>query len=154
VALAELNAGGDRWRVNVVYGDHAIAALLTNTELDTKPRRVPVAGLVTIVTDSLGDDQNASRRVIEGTPEGRQITRSAVEAVMLLKAGALLVVDQLASTPGWQESMTYAMERCEEAADATAPALIGNPGEDAANAVRLLNARTAKGLPRERGEGL
>lgn len=155
VSMIDLESDGERWTCHVIYGDDAIAALLTHTELDPRPTRVPVTGLVAVITDSLGDDQIAPRRVVDGTPESREITRSAVEAVNLLTAQAFLVVDQLDVSPGWPASVDYALNRAEERAGFTMPQTLDkNPGAAAARALRTLAARTEKGQPRQRGEGL
>jgi hypothetical protein len=155
VAGIDLAADGEHWTCHVIYGDDALGALLTHTELDPRPTRIPCNGLVTVITDSLGDDQLAPRRVIDGTPESRAITRSAVEAVQLLRAQAFLIVDQLDMAGDWRASMGYAFNRAEELTAMTGPLLLDrNPGADAARALGVLAERTQRGLPRSRGEGL
>lgn len=146
VAQATLDPDGEHWRVHVIYGDHALGHLLTHTKLDTRPDRVPNVGANLIVTDSIGGDPTAARRVVDGTPEERSITRSAVEAVSLLKARALLVVDQLGDNPNWPEAVKRVLDTAEERPAVAASG--EHPGVEAGAEMRRLEALRAQGQTR------
>jgi hypothetical protein len=147
VSTAELDADGRKWLVHVIYGDDAIGPLLAHTNMSTIPVEVPATGLIMVVTDSLGDDQYKPRKVIDGTPESREVTRQAVGAVERLHAQAFLVVDQLHETPHWPAAIEHQLLRAEEirppvgAVDQTA-------ARDAAQQVAALNAMVARGQHR------
>lgn len=147
VATAELDAGGRKWRIHVIYGDDAIGPLLAATEQRTIPVEVPATGLIMVVTDSLGDDQFEPRRVIDGTPESREITRQAVGAVERLHAQAFLVVDQLADTPHWPAAIEHQLNRAEELRPAVG-AVDQTAARDAAAQVAALNSMVARGQHR------
>jgi hypothetical protein len=143
----QLSADGVKWLAHIVYGDDAIGPLLAHTDQSTAVVEVPVTGLVMVVTDSLGDDQFQPRRVIDGTPESREVTRMAVGAVERLHAQAFLVVDQLGQTPHWPGAIQHQLARAEEIRPPVAP-VDPTDARDAAQQVDQLNAMIARGQHR------
>lgn len=145
--VAQLDTDGRKWRIHVIYGDDAIGPLLAHTSMRAAPVEVPAIGLIMVVTDSLGDDQFASRKVIDGTPESREVTRMAVGAVERLHAQAFLVVDQLSATPHWPGAIEHQLLRAEEARPAVG-SLDQTAARDAAQQVDQLKAMIARGQHR------
>lgn len=143
----QLDADGRKWQAHVVYGDDAIGLLLAHTAMDPKPVEVPATGLIMVVTDSLGDDQHEPRRMVDGTPESREITRQAVAAVERLHAQAFLAVDRLHETPHWPQAIEHQLSRAEEQRPAVA-AVDPTAAADAARQVSALNAMVRKGQHR------
>jgi hypothetical protein len=143
----QLDDDGRKWLAHVIYGDDAIGPLLAHTVADTKPVEVPCTGLIMVVTDSLGDDQFSPRRIIDGTPESREVTRQAAGAVGRLHAQALLVVDQLHETPHWPAAIEHQLQRAEEQRPPTS-AVDQTAAADASRAVNQLNAMIARGQHR------
>jgi hypothetical protein len=115
VAQISLDDAGRRWSCHVLYGDGALGPLLTATALSTKPTRVPAQGLTGIVTDTLGSDPTQAYRVVDGQPEDRpQLPAMAgVEAVKLLRAGLLLVVDEVDQNPSWPDAVAKQLDNAE-----------------------------------------
>jgi hypothetical protein len=143
----QLDADGVKWLAHIVYGDDAIGPLLAHTDQSTAVVQIPATGLIMIVTDSLGDDQYKPRRVIDGTPESREVTRQAVGAVSRVHAQAFLVVDQLHETPHWPAAIEHQLLRAEETRPAVAP-VDPTDAADAARQVSQLNAMVARGQHR------
>jgi hypothetical protein len=145
VAMATTDPTGERWNVHVIYGDDALGPLLTHTELDTRPVRVPCTGANLIITDSLGANQADSVRVVEGSAEDRAVTAAALEAVKLVNARGLLIVDQLAENPNWADAIMRMLDYAEERTEAVQAAPIDHPGADAAAELRRLEALRGQG---------
>lgn len=146
MADIQLDAKGERWSCHVFYGDRALGPLLTATKETTVPTRVPAQGLTAVVTDSLGSDPTTPYRVIEGTPEKRQPpTLSAVDALMVLRGGVLLVVDQVNENPNWPRAVQIALDNAEPG---PVEPLGFTPGAEAKAELARLEGLRARGMTR------
>jgi hypothetical protein len=130
VAQVSLDARGRLWSCHVFYGDDALGPLLTATELDTKPTRVPAQGLRAVITDTIGSDPTTPVRVVDGHAESRVPPRLAgVEAVKVLQASVFLVVDQLGDNPSWPEAVGKMLDNAEPPPDGETLGFV--PGQEA-----------------------
>lgn len=143
----QLDTDGVKWLAHIIYGDNAIGPLLAHTAQSTAVVEVPVSGLVMVVTDTMGDDQFAPRRMVDGTPESREVTRQFAAAVERLHAQAFLAVDTLPTIPGWPAAIEHQLLRTEERRQGAAT-IDPTAARDAAAQVQRLNAMLAQGQHR------
>ena len=147
VAQISLDAKGQRWSCHVFYGEDSFGALLTGTKLDPKATRVPAQGLVAVITDSVGEHPTTPYRVVDGQPEQRPGPKlSGMEALAVLQASMLLIVDELGTNPQWQDSVAKMLDNAEP--DPNGEQLGFVPGEEARVELARLEALRAKGRTR------
>lgn len=143
-----LEDNGTDYRAHVVYGDDSFGPVVTSTLDSTIVTRIPVSGMVSIITDSMGDNLYSSRRVVNGTPEDRQIRTLAAQAMALLSPQMLLVVDQLPTSRGWEAAAVRMLESAEDRVLKELPPIDPDAGRDAARELERLGTLVERGETR------
>ena len=146
--IIQQESNGTDYRTHVIYGDDSFGPIITGTHNQTVPSKIPVSGLVGIVTDSLGDHLYSSRRVVQGTPEERQVQTLAAQVLQLLPVQMLLVADQLPTSPGWQAAAVRMLESAEDRVLHELPPVDPAAGADAARELARLGTLVERGESR------